>query len=663
MVDTTNINYGQYVVPTSSSCVNLAVGQPQNELLSLEQFNRALISLGSKTNKSLLQYGKIEGYDSFRECLVKFLNEQFKVPINIESTIITNGITGALSLLISLFQREKTKVICENPTYFLALNIFKDFGFTSRDIINVNMINNQTDQTDNGIDIDALLQMDLDKDYRYLMYIIPFNQNPTSYSLSNSSREKLVKFLDKNPNVIVFSDEVYSLLGWDDKINVPLFLSHPNIISLNSFSKIYAPALRLGWLNATGTLLEKIKTCGQLDSSGCLNPISCAIMHELIVSNSLTESINQWKQTLKNNCDDLCKYLSEKATQHIEHFTIPTGGYFLWIKMKYPTESLSKLMDKYKIKFHFGSKFYSNTEITDSKYYLRLSYSWYKSSDYELFVDRFVQLLDDYKAQMMSNPSNLLNQSNSVESINQTKLADKQDQTVKIFVLGHKGRLGKLIVEQLENPDNKTKLIYKGNIERSMDLSELTNSKSTEKNIIVDVSSPEGTFQLINQLKKLNLSVGLIIGTTGHDNNLEKLIEEYSRMAPVFLCSNFSIGINQFKKIINSIEESDKLIWKPQLIEHHHVNKKDSPSGTAKTLMKFYNKSKDFINIEDIQSVRVGSPDVTVGYHKLILETDEEILKISHKAKNRGVFSCGCVRLIKKLHNKMPPNGLYDMEY
>ena len=169
MVDTSGVNYGQYIVPTPESCVNLAVGQPQNDLLPLEEFNLALKSLGSKTNNSLLQYGKIQGYDMFRECLVKFLTEQFKVSISKESTIITNGITGALSLLISLFKREKTKVICENPTYFLALNIFRDFGFTNDDIININMVE---DGENVGIDMDYLLA----SAFYYLMMVLIFDQ-------------------------------------------------------------------------------------------------------------------------------------------------------------------------------------------------------------------------------------------------------------------------------------------------------------------------------------------------------------------------------------------------------------------------------------------------------------------------------------------------------
>jgi 2-aminoadipate transaminase len=639
MVDTSGVNYGQYIVPTPESCVNLAVGQPQNDLLPLEEFNLALKSLGSKTNNSILQYGKIQGYDMFRECLVKFLTEQFKVSISKESTIITNGITGALSLLISLFKREKTKVICENPTYFLALNIFRDFGFTNDDIININMVE---DGENVGIDMDYLLKMNLDKDYRYLFYLIPFNQNPTSYSLSDTSKEKLIEFLNKNPNVIVFSDEVYSLLSWDDKTNIPLFLSHPNIISLNSFSKIFAPALRLGWLNASGTILDKISNCGQLDSSGCLNPISCAIMHELIESKSLLKSILGWRATLKTNCMDLCKYLMEKGSKHIDHFTIPTGGYFLWVKMKYSTEILSKLMEKYKIKFHFGSKFYSNIE-SNGQYYLRLSYSWYKSSDYELFVDRFIKMLDDF---------------NDIKIISDIKNTDCIDQT-SVYVLGHNGRLGKLIVEELVSNQEKTNIKYCGHIDRSMNLTEIFNSETKGKKIIVDVSSIEGTLHLVTELLK-NKSIPLIIGTTGHDEKTLELIKKYSQTAPVFLCSNFSVGINQFKKIIGSIDDKDKEFWKVKLTEHHHTNKKDSPSGTAKTLMKTYNKDKEFIKVKDIEAKRYGSPDEVFGYHKLTLETDEEIIEISHTAKNRKVFSCGCVRLIKVIDKFNYSNGLYD---
>ena len=608
MVDTSNINYGQYVVSDASECINLGVGQPKNELLALNDFNSALVELSKKTNYSLLQYGKIDGYDDYRNCLAEYLSKQYNFSVNKDELLVTNGITGALTMLISLFHGTKTKIVCEDPTYFLALNIFKDYGFN--EIIKI--------KTDNeGICIEDLDKIKVNLDETYLMYLIPFNQNPSSATISESRIKKLVSFLDSNPNFIVFSDEVYNLLSFDGNVNMPLYKYHQNIISMNSFSKIFAPALRLGWLSCSPTFMTKIKNSGQLDSSGCVNPISCAVMHELIVAGALQESINKWRSVLKTNFNVLYNLLVDKLKDHILDISIPSGGYFIWLKLKYNTEELSKIMEKYKIKFHHGKKFSSQP---DAQNCLRLSFSWYMKEDYAIFVDRFKQMLDDFKESLKP----------------------------KVHILGHSGKLGKLIVDELSKSET---LKYVGGLGRDINLNMIY---SEFNNIIVDVSSQEGTIKLISKLMEKNIGVPLIIGTTG--NLPTELIKAYSNISPVFVCSNFSMGISQFKKILDAL---DKTVWKASMIEKHHEHKKDAPSGTAKTLLNLYNKNGEFLKMEDVVSIREGE---IIGEHELILEGVSETLKISHIANSRNLFASGCVKLINKIVNKKFLNGLYDYD-
>lgn len=608
MVDTSNINYGQYVVSYASECINLGVGQPKNELLALNDFNSALLELSKKKNYSLLQYGKIDGYDDYRNCLAEYLSKQYNFLVDKNELLVTNGITGTLTMLISLFHGTKTKIICEDPTYFLALNIFKDFGFN--EIIKI--------KTDNeGICIEDLDKIKVNLNETYLMYLIPFNQNPSSASISESRIKKLVSFLDLNPNFIVFSDEVYNLLTFDGNVNRPLYKYHQNIISMNSFSKIFAPALRLGWLSCSPAFMTKIKNSGQLDSSGCVNPISCAVMHELIVSGSLQKSINEWRYILKTNFNILYNLLADNIKEHILDISNPSGGYFIWLKLKYNTEELSKIMENYKIKFHHGKKFSSQP---DAQNCLRLSFSWYMNEDYNLFVDRFKQMLDDFKESLKP----------------------------KVHILGHSGKLGKLIVDELSKSET---LAYVGGLGREINFNMIDLKFN---NIIVDVSSQEGTIKLISKLMEKNISVPLVIGTTG--NLPIELINAYSNTSPVFLCSNFSMGISQFKKIIETV---DKTMWKASIIEKHHEHKKDTPSGTAKTLLNLYNKDGEFLKLKDVISIREGE---IIGEHELILESMNETLKISHFANSRKLFASGCVKLIDKIVDKKFANGLYDYD-
>jgi 4-hydroxy-tetrahydrodipicolinate reductase len=139
-----------------------------------------------------------------------------------------------------------------------------------------------------------------------------------------------------------------------------------------------------------------------------------------------------------------------------------------------------------------------------------------------------------------------------------------------------------------------------------------------------------------------------VIGTTG-DLPMD-LIKEYSRYVPVAICSNFSKGINTFKNIIKSIADKDS--WKVSMTETHHIRKKDSPSGTAKTLAKLY--GNQFLSEKEIISVRTGD---VIGQHEITLDNGCETIMIIHSAKTRSLFANGSLNWIRWIIKQC--NGLY----
>jgi 4-hydroxy-tetrahydrodipicolinate reductase len=140
----------------------------------------------------------------------------------------------------------------------------------------------------------------------------------------------------------------------------------------------------------------------------------------------------------------------------------------------------------------------------------------------------------------------------------------------------------------------------------------------------------------------------LIIGTTG-DLPMD-LIKEYGKCAPVALSSNFSDGINEFVKMISTIDKSK---WDVSLIEKHHIHKVDKPSGTAKLLAMSY--GNEYIKPENISSIREGE---IIGEHELVLNNGTETLTIIHSVKTRNVFAKGALEWVKKMAKKTE-NGIY----
>jgi 4-hydroxy-tetrahydrodipicolinate reductase len=190
-----------------------------------------------------------------------------------------------------------------------------------------------------------------------------------------------------------------------------------------------------------------------------------------------------------------------------------------------------------------------------------------------------------------------------------------------VAVNGFKGKLGSKICETINKYDNLQMI---EGIDRNYSLEHVD-----LYSVIVDVSSPEGTKTLITKLNQLNKNIPLVIGTTG--DLPTDLIKEYAKKSPVALISNFSFGIPEIINILKNINTQN---WNISIIEKHHMHKKDSPSGTAKTLKQVLNQD---IYIESIREGEI------IGEHCILLKRNDEEIIIEHKAKNRDLFANGAI--------------------
>lgn len=198
---------------------------------------------------------------------------------------------------------------------------------------------------------------------------------------------------------------------------------------------------------------------------------------------------------------------------------------------------------------------------------------------------------------------------------------------MRIAIHGAKGRMGKAIVSALAEHGS---CIYAGAVTRDGFIPDC--------DVVIDVTSPEGTQNLLTFLGH----VPLLIGTTG--DLPEKEIACYAEYAPVAVTSNFSNGIQMLCKMISLLSAEDIVMYRPLIEGRHHQNKKIIPSGTSVILAGI---------IEGItgHSVRIESvcEGETAGEHAVILETDDERIEIRHFAKNQKIMADGAIRLAEWL--------------
>jgi len=195
------------------------------------------------------------------------------------------------------------------------------------------------------------------------------------------------------------------------------------------------------------------------------------------------------------------------------------------------------------------------------------------------------------------------------------------NQSIRYGLIGFSGRMGieitKLFLEFGHN------CVFKINTQCEEFLS------NQKVDVLIDFSSKDMLFNSIKLAKKFNSP--LIIGTTGLDANQIQLLRDLSNSIPVVQSYNFSTGIQLLLKLVEFVR-GYTLDWDTEIIESHHIFKKDKPSGTA--LMIKEKIEKDI----PISSMRIGG---ILGDHKVFFGNLGEILEISHRVLSRRAFAEG----------------------
>ena len=163
------------------------------------------------------------------------------------------------------------------------------------------------------------------------------------------------------------------------------------------------------------------------------------------------------------------------------------------------------------------------------------------------------------------------------------------------------------------------------------------------KNIsaVIDFSSPDGFIASLNFC--LNNKLPLISGTTGLKEEHLKLVKIAKKSIPILIAANMSIGIAGLKKSIQEYVLSTSVSSNCKIIEIHHTNKKDSPSGTALEILKFLENlpGSKIDGPIDVQSHRIGN---IFGIHRIIFENEEGITTFQHIANSRNIFAIGALQ-------------------
>ena len=242
---------------------------------------------------------------------------------------------------------------------------------------------------------------------------------------------------------------------------------------------------------------------------------------------------------------------------------------------------------------------------------------------------------------------------------------------IKLFIIGIDGKMGRAVCTAASDI-NDIELVGGYDTMPDMDFKVFTTVESVnvEYDVIIDFSRPE---TLDTAIKLTKGKVPIVLATTGYNDSELKKIEALSKKVPVFLSGNMSWGVFVLQKLVS---DATKMLWGDfdvEIIEKHHNQKVDAPSGTANmianSVKEAANTKPNFIygreganakrNTDDvaIHAVRGGT---VVGEHEVTFYGKDETITISHSALSRNIFATGALKAAKFLVGKKP--RLYAMK-
>ena len=362
--------------------INFGIGQPSADLLPVDLVRRASQTFFEGAQPFELNYGVTPGDERFLDSLAGFLTAGYGLPAAIDELFVTGGSSQGLDLASVVFANPGDTVFVEEPSYFLAFQIFRDHG--------LNIVGIPVD--DNGLCVDSL-RRELESRKPAFLYTIPSYHNPGGQCTTEARRRQIVELAEEHDFLIV-ADEVYQLLYYFDP-PPPAYgamTSSERVVSLGSFSKILAPGMRLGWIQTSKDLRSRLIAHGFINSGGCINHISSHLVRQTIDNGSLDLHIKKLRRVYRGRVEAMDDVLHEHFDQ-IAKWTRPDGGYFFWLEFdeSVDTTPLRERARVLETGFQVGVSFSSTGQLRNC---LRLSFAHYSESDIREGVNRMRPLFD-----------------------------------------------------------------------------------------------------------------------------------------------------------------------------------------------------------------------------------------------------------------------------
>jgi 2-aminoadipate transaminase len=301
--------------------ISFAGGLPDPDMFPVEEMKEIAVRVLEESGKQALQYATTEGFIPLREKIAERMNRKLGTNVTANHVLITSGSQQGLDFSGKVFLDEGDVVLCESPSYLGAINAFKCYKPSFVEV--------PTD--DDGMIISELKKI-LEQTKVKLIYVVPDFQNPTGRTWSVERRKEFLEVINQY-DIPVIEDNPYGELRFEGTIPPALKSMDTKglVIFLGTFSKIFCPGYRIGWIAAEQEILEKyilVKQSADLHTSS----ISQREINKYLELYDLDENVEKIKALYRKRRDVMLEAMRKEFPAEVK-FTYPQGGLFTWVEL------------------------------------------------------------------------------------------------------------------------------------------------------------------------------------------------------------------------------------------------------------------------------------------------------------------------------------------
>ncbi|MGN9908037.1 PLP-dependent aminotransferase family protein [Phytohabitans sp. LJ34] len=314
-----------FAVASRPEVVSLAGGAPYVSALALDAVGEMLGKLATDHGHTTLQYGIGQGTLELREriCEVMALSGiDVGCGASPEDVVVTVGGQQALDLVARIFLDPGDVVLAEGPTYVGALGVFQA---AQAQVVHVPM-------DDDGI-VPEALELAIAEVARSgrrakFLYTIPTFQNPAGVTLTEERRERVLDICER-AGLLVVEDDPYGQLSFDGDAPAPLrSRRRDGVFYLSTFSKTFAPGMRVGWILAPHAVREKLVIASEAQIL-CPSAYAQAAVTTYLATMPWREQLKTYREIYRERRDALLGALADLMPAGTT-WTEPKGGLFVW---------------------------------------------------------------------------------------------------------------------------------------------------------------------------------------------------------------------------------------------------------------------------------------------------------------------------------------------